>query len=138
MNNQELLFKAYCEGKIYGPFSFSTIPSLLMAHLTHGHDVKFLRFSEITDDNNARIYEGDVVNYVTGQPSRYVNCVVRFGEYETYTKIVVVNDVDHNDDCGEVDKHVGFYLEDGDKKIPIGSVWIKKVGSIYTNPELIK
>lgn len=138
MNNKDLLFKAYCDGKYYGPFTFTTIPSLLMAQLTHGHEVIFMRFSGIIDDNKNSIYEGDVVNYVTGSPSRYVNCVVRFGEYETYTKIVVVDDTDRNDDAGEVDKHIGFYLEDQDRKIPIGSVWIQKVGNIYSNPELIQ
>lgn len=133
-----MLFKAHCNGKHFGPFTFSNIPSLLMAHITHGDKIDYLRFSGIIDDNKSKIYEGDIVNYMTGQPSRYVNCVVRFGEYETYTKIVVVNDIDHNDDAGEVDKHIGFYLEDGNKKIPIGSVWIQKVGTIYRNPELIQ
>jgi hypothetical protein len=136
--NDELMFKAYCEGQMYGPFSFSTIPSLLIAKITHGHKVDIMRFSGIIDDNKARIYEGDIVNYVTGLPKRYVNCVVRFGEYQTYTKITVVGDTDHNDDAGEVENHIGFYLEDGNKKRPIGSVWIQKVGTIYDNPELIQ
>jgi uncharacterized phage protein (TIGR01671 family) len=103
-----------------------------------GHRVIFEQFTGIIDDNKKEIYEGDIVNYVTGNPGRYVNCVVRFGEYETYTKIIVVNDTDQNDDAGEVDKHIGFYLEDGDKKIPIGSVWIQKIGNIYQNPELLQ
>lgn len=135
---EEILFKAFCNGKMFGPFSFSTIPSLLVAYTSHGHEVHYLRFSGIIDDNKSKIYEGDIVNYVTGNPSRYVNCVVRFGEYETYTKITVVKDTDYNDDAGEVDKHIGFYLEDGERKIPIGSVWIQKVGTIYDNPELLQ
>lgn len=82
-----------------------------------------------------KLFEGDIVNYVTGNPKRYVNCVVRFGEYEIYTK-VVDNDPDYNNDAGEVEKHIGFYLEDGSAKIPIGSVWIEKIGNIFDNPEL--
>lgn len=83
-----------------------------------------------------KIFEGDIVNYVTGNPKRYVNCIVRFGEYETYTKIVD-NGPTHNSDAGEVENHIGFYLEDGTKKIPINSLWIKKLGNIFDNPELL-
>lgn len=88
-------------------------------------------------DHELGLFEGDVVNYVIGIPKRYVNCVVRFGQYETYTKIVAANDTDHNSDDGDVEKHFGFYLEDGDRKIPLGSLWIEKIGTIYENPELI-
>lgn len=138
MSNQNLLFKAYCEGKYFGPFSFGTIPSLLASYIEAGHKVEYMRFTGETDDNKNPIYEGDIVNYVTGNPKRYVNCIVRFGEYETYTKITVIDDTDYNNDAGEVDKHIGFYLQDGDKKIPIGSLWIQKVGNIYSNPELLQ
>lgn len=33
--------------------------------------------------------------------------------------------------------HIGFYLEDGSAKIPIGSLWIEKLGNIFDNPELL-
>lgn len=89
-------------------------------------------------DHELSLFEGDIVNYVTGNPKRYVNCVVRFGEYETYTKVIVTKDSNHNTDDGDVEKHFGFYLEDGDTKIPLGSLWIEKIGTIYENPELIK
>lgn len=88
------------------------------------------QFTEFIDDSNHEIYEGDVVNYVKGNPSRYINCVVRFGEYQTYTHI--------NKSDGDVEEHTGFYLEDGSNRIPLRSLWIKKIGNIYDNRELIQ
>jgi uncharacterized phage protein (TIGR01671 family) len=98
------------------------------------------QFTGMKDDSGNEIYEDDIVNYVTGSPKRYVNCVVEFGEYETYTHIVkegdAWKDVSKEWD-GDVEKHVGFYLKDGDKKIPLGSLWIMKIGNIYENASLI-
>ncbi len=74
-------------------------------------------------------FVGDIVNYVTGHPSRHVNAVVEFGEYETYTHF--------NKEEGDVENHTGFYINDGKAKIPLGSLWIEKIGNIHDSPELL-
>lgn len=91
------------------------------------------QFARLKYDNGKDIYEGDIVNYVTGNPSRYVNCVVEYGEYQTYTQFT-----DKDGECGDIENHVGFYLNDNGKKIPLASLWIQYVGNIYENPELLK
>jgi hypothetical protein len=76
------------------------------------------------------LYVGDIVNYVAGNPKYYVNAVVEFGEYETYTHF--------DKEEGDVEQHIGFYINDGKSKIPIRSLWIEKIGNIHDNPELLQ
>lgn len=82
------------------------------------------QFSSFITDDGDKIYEGDVVNYLTGNPSRYVSCVVRFGDYDIWEE-------------GDCEQHTGFYLEGDCEQIPLRSLWIKKIGNIHDNPELI-
>lgn len=91
------------------------------------------------DDNN--IYVSDIVNYVTGYPSRQVNAVVEIGEYKTYTKVSFLNQESNDEmqDAGDVENHVGFYIRclETNKKFPMASLWIKKIGNRFVNPELM-
>jgi hypothetical protein len=79
--------------------------------------------------HDLKLFEGDIVNYVTGNPKRYVNAIVEFGEYETYAH--------YNKDEGDVEKHFGFYINDGESKMPLGSLWLQKIGNRFDNPELV-
>lgn len=92
------------------------------------HHVKKETVGQLTNHENG-FYVGDIVNYVTGNPKRYVNAVVEFGEYETYTHF--------NKDEGDVEEHIGFYINDGERKYPIRSLWIEKVGNIHEHPHLL-
>lgn len=84
------------------------------------------------------IYEGDAVNYVTGNPKTLVNCKVCFGEYDTYTKLVEKNPGEYEPQGGEPEHHTGFYIESAKgEKIPLRSLWLQYIGNIYENTDLL-
>lgn len=99
------------------------------APIQYSHEVIYNTVGQFTN-HEAGLYVGDIVNYVTGNPARYVNAVVEFGEYDTYTHF--------NKEEGDVEQHTGFYINDGKSKIPIRSLWIEKIGNIHDNPELLQ
>ncbi len=82
------------------------------------------------------LYEGDIVNYVTGSPSKYVNATVLYGEYETIS-VINSSDPDFNENSADVEKHFGFYINDGESDIPLGNCWLQKIGNVFDNPNLI-
>lgn len=76
------------------------------------------------------LFEGDIVNFVTGNPKMYVTCIVKFGEYETYTHF--------NKEEGDVEKHNGFYIEHDEYKEPLCSLWLALIGNVHSDPELLQ
>lgn len=100
-------------------------------------DMVLLKYAGISDDEDKRLHEGDIIEWSYGQgPSDQV-----------FTAKVVYVDFETRGDLDLGQRHVGFMIEFNDSKdyeelrysnLPTEDIGFKIIGNVYENPELWK
>lgn len=92
--------------------------------LATGSNWQVMQYTGLKDKNGVGIYEGDIVQYNTGE-IWFVEWVVRYAGFAYVNKLI-------KDESG-IGKQSGI----GSAQIP-GGHEVGVIGNIYTNPELLK
>lgn len=87
------------------------------------------QFTGLTDKNGNRIFEGDIIRYITPDTARATG-VVRFGEYDTGGTIGIGFHVEWvtREGTGWLRRDIGFWAKYRD---------IEVISNIHDNPELL-
>ena len=87
------------------------------------------QFTGLTDKNGNRIFEGDIIRYITPDTARATG-VVRFGEYDTGGTIGIGFHVEWvaREGTGWLRSDIGFWAKYRD---------IEVISNIHDNPELL-
>lgn len=139
---REILFRAkraYSRGWVEGHLIVSPKSKITKIMVWNAADLDFDaievipetvgQFTGLTDKNDNRIFEGDIIRYITPDTARATG-VVRFGEYDTGGTIGIGFHVEWvtREGTGWLRRDIGFWAKYRD---------IEVISNIHDNPELL-